>query len=204
MGRWTAIPRAVIIDSVVSANDTDGLRAGSLFGRTRAEVEHALPDREDVPCPSCRTRPHLFGVDFQGLHLARCSTCGLEFQSPRPVFEQLSDAVYGAAITHRNRPSSTPSANGNIRVSSTGWTSVCLDIDERSWTLAAGPGRSSDTRAVWDGRSMAATWSSRTGRVKQVLVCGKDSCLMLILDRCDTTWSGSIRYSSTHRTRLLS
>ncbi len=97
MGRWTAVPRAVIIESVVSANDTDGLRVGSLFGRTRAEVEHALPDREDVPCPSCRTRPHLFGVDFQGLHLARCSTCGLEFQSPRPVFEQLSDAVYGAA-----------------------------------------------------------------------------------------------------------
>lgn len=67
----------------------------SLFGRSRADVEQALPRREDVVCPLCHTTPRLFAVDFQGLHLARCRRCGLEFQSPRPLFEDLADAVYG-------------------------------------------------------------------------------------------------------------
>ena len=68
--------------------------SGSLFGRPRAEVESALPDRESVDCPLCGREPRPFGVDFQGLHLARCGACGLEFQHPRPVFEQLAAAVY--------------------------------------------------------------------------------------------------------------
>ena len=68
--------------------------SGSLFGRPRAEVEAALPDREPVDCPLCGREPRPFGVDFQGLHLARCGVCGLEFQHPRPVFEQLAAAVY--------------------------------------------------------------------------------------------------------------
>ena len=72
----------------------------SLFGRPRAEVDAALPDRESVVCPICRHEPRPFGVDFQGLHLARCSTCGLEVQHPRPVFAQLASAVYGDAY-HR-------------------------------------------------------------------------------------------------------
>ena len=67
---------------------------GSFFGRPRAEIEAALPDREPVHCPLCGREPRLFGVDFQGLHLARCGVCGLEFQHPRPVFEQLAAAVY--------------------------------------------------------------------------------------------------------------
>ena len=67
---------------------------GSLFGRPRDEVEAALPDREPVACPLCGREPRQFGVDFQGLHLARCSACGLEFQHPRPVFRQLAAAVY--------------------------------------------------------------------------------------------------------------
>ena len=71
--------------------------AKSLFGQPRAEVEAALPDREAVACPLCQTVPRPFGIDFQGLHLARCATCGLEFQHPRPIFEQLATAVYGAA-----------------------------------------------------------------------------------------------------------
>ena len=69
---------------------------GSLFGRPRAEIEAALPDREPVHCPLCGREPRQFGVDFQGLHLARCGLCGLEFQHPRPVFGQLAAAVYTA------------------------------------------------------------------------------------------------------------
>ncbi len=68
--------------------------SGSLFGRPRVEVEAALPAREPVACPLCGREPRRFGVDFQGLHLARCGACGLEFQHPRPVFEQLAAAVY--------------------------------------------------------------------------------------------------------------
>jgi hypothetical protein len=71
--------------------------ATSLFGRPRAEVEAALPDREAVACPLCGTAPRPFGLDFQGLQLARCATCHLEFQHPRPTFAQLTVAVYGAA-----------------------------------------------------------------------------------------------------------
>ena len=70
-------------------------QARSLFGRPRAEVDAALPDRESVICPICQSSPRPFGIDFQGLHLARCPTCGLEFQHPRPVFAQLASAVYG-------------------------------------------------------------------------------------------------------------
>lgn len=68
----------------------------SLFGRPRDEVEAALPDREPVDCPLCGREPRPFGVDFQGLHLARCGACRLEFQHPRPVFDQLAAAVYAA------------------------------------------------------------------------------------------------------------
>ena len=71
--------------------------AGSLFGRSQTEIDLALSQREDVTCPLCHTTPELFAVDFQGLNLARCSTCGLEFQSPRPTFGDLTRAVYGAS-----------------------------------------------------------------------------------------------------------
>ena len=43
----------------------------------------------------CGTPPRVFGADFQGFSLARCPSCELEFQSPRPVFAQLAEAVYG-------------------------------------------------------------------------------------------------------------
>lgn len=71
--------------------------AGSLFGRPREEVERALPRREAIVCPLCRTVPRRFAVDFQGLSLARCATCALEFHSPRPHFQDLATAVYGAS-----------------------------------------------------------------------------------------------------------
>ena len=66
----------------------------SLFGQSRDVVEAALPDRESVICPLCQCEPELFGIDFQGFHLARCQVCRLEFQHPRPLFDQLADAVY--------------------------------------------------------------------------------------------------------------
>ncbi len=69
----------------------------SLFGRPRAAVDAALPAREPVACPLCRRPPRPFAVDFQGFRLARCSGCGLEFQDPRPVFDELAAAVYGAS-----------------------------------------------------------------------------------------------------------
>jgi len=65
-----------------------------LFGRPRAEVEAALPEREPVRCPLCRRGPQPFAVDFQGFQLVRCPECVLEFLSPRPVFTQLSEQVY--------------------------------------------------------------------------------------------------------------
>lgn len=70
---------------------------GSLFGRSRAEVDAALSTREPVACPICHCPPRAFGVDFQGFSLARCARCGLEFQHPRPIFEELATAVYGPA-----------------------------------------------------------------------------------------------------------
>ena len=69
----------------------------SLFGKPRAAVEAALEGREPVACPLCRRPPRPFAVDFQGFRLARCAGCGLEFQSPRPVFDELAAAVYGDA-----------------------------------------------------------------------------------------------------------
>ena len=74
--------------------------ATSLFGRSRADIDRALPRRQPVVCPLCHTSPRPFAVDFQGLSLARCATCGLEFQSPRPPVEDLAKVVYGAAY-HR-------------------------------------------------------------------------------------------------------
>ena len=68
-----------------------------LFGRSRAAVEQALPRRETVVCPLCGAAPQAFAVDYQGLQLARCAKCGLQLQSPRPVFDDLVRAVYGPA-----------------------------------------------------------------------------------------------------------
>ena len=81
----------------------------SLFGRPQAEVAAALPDREPVVCPLCRETPAPLATDFQGLHLARCVGCGLQFHSPRPVLEQLAIAVYGP---HYHR---SDEANADVR-----------------------------------------------------------------------------------------
>ena len=97
---WIGTRGAVIIGGVMDVNAPRPASTASLFGRARAEVDRSLSEREDVACPLCRMSPRRFAVDYQGLHLARCASCGLEFQSPRPVFEQLVTAVYGASY-HR-------------------------------------------------------------------------------------------------------
>jgi 2-polyprenyl-3-methyl-5-hydroxy-6-metoxy-1,4-benzoquinol methylase len=74
----------------------DTVSSASLFGRPQEDVAAALPDREPVLCPLCRQRPVRFATDFQGLHLARCVSCRLQFHSPRPVLEQMATAVYGS------------------------------------------------------------------------------------------------------------
>ena len=74
---------------------------GSLFGRPRAEVDAALPDRESAVCPICRVDPPPFAFDFQGFSLARCPTCRLELHSPRP---------HGGNARHTQR---SPSARGS-------------------------------------------------------------------------------------------
>ncbi len=84
---------------------TMGEPLGSLFGRPRAEVEAAFPDRESVVCPICQVEPRRFAVDFQGLSLARCPTCRLELHSPRPTLEQMARAVYGE---HYHRADEAP------------------------------------------------------------------------------------------------
>ena len=87
-------------DKGLTVCSSDGV-SGSLFGRSRGEVSAALPDREPVPCPLCQVLPVPFATDFQGLYLARCARCGLQFHSPRPVLEQLATAVYGVEY-HRS------------------------------------------------------------------------------------------------------
>ena len=64
-----------------------------------------MPAREFVECPLCRETPKPFAVDFQGLQLSRCEKCNLEFQHPRPVFEQLTSFVYGTSyhpLSHKS------------------------------------------------------------------------------------------------------
>lgn len=66
----------------------------SLFGSDRSVIEAEIKDMEDVVCPVCGTAPKPFAVDYQGFQLCRCPSCGLQFLSPRPTFEQLADKVY--------------------------------------------------------------------------------------------------------------
>jgi SAM-dependent methyltransferase len=92
---WIATCGTVIIEPTVTPNALSSPESESLFGRPGEEVARALPEREHVVCPLCGVPPRTFAIDFQGFHLARCSACGLEFQSPRPVFDQLARSVYG-------------------------------------------------------------------------------------------------------------
>ncbi|MFC2165522.1 class I SAM-dependent methyltransferase [Acidobacteriota bacterium] len=65
-----------------------------LFGQPKTVIESELPEREVVCCPLCDLVPQVFAIDYQGFYLARCSRCKLEFHSPRPRFDQLSEKIY--------------------------------------------------------------------------------------------------------------
>jgi len=81
-------------------NPSDTAPVRSLFGGSKEDVAAALQDREAVVCPLCLRSPTPFATDFQGLYLARCHSCGLQFHSPRPLLEQLATTVYGS-LYHR-------------------------------------------------------------------------------------------------------
>src|SRR5688572_12844717 len=71
----------------------------TLFGAPRDVVDRVLTParREAVRCPICDGEPVRFGTDYQGFHLARCRRCDLQFQSPRPSFDDLAAHVYTEA-----------------------------------------------------------------------------------------------------------
>ncbi|MDP6581862.1 MAG: class I SAM-dependent methyltransferase [Vicinamibacterales bacterium] len=102
----------------------------SLFGRSREDVASALPDREPVLCPLCRRPPQRFAIDFQGLHLARCRSCGLQFHSPRPVLEQMATAVYGAAY-HRPEEAEVDARHERHYARQVARLERCLDVERR-------------------------------------------------------------------------
>jgi 2-polyprenyl-3-methyl-5-hydroxy-6-metoxy-1,4-benzoquinol methylase len=66
----------------------------SLFGSDRSVIEAEIKNMEEVLCPVCGIAPKPFAVDYQGFQLCRCPRCDLQFLSPRPTFEQLSEKVY--------------------------------------------------------------------------------------------------------------
>ena len=146
----------------------DAMKAKPLFGRPRAEVDAALPDRESVACPICRRTPRPFGVDFQGLHLARCPTCGLEFQHPRPVFAQLATAVYGGAY-HRPEEAEADRRHRGLFRRQLARLERLLPADRRT-ALDVGCGAGAFIRFArdhgWkvDGTDVVVTeWARRTG-----------------------------------------
>ncbi|MBC7910345.1 MAG: methyltransferase domain-containing protein [Pyrinomonadaceae bacterium] len=65
-----------------------------LFGSDRSVIEAEIKNMEEVECPVCGIAPKPFAVDYQGFQLCRCPQCDLQFLSPRPTFEQLSEKVY--------------------------------------------------------------------------------------------------------------
>lgn len=69
-------------------------KADSYFGKERAVSGGELKPSETVDCPLCGKPPVRFAVDYQGFQLARCASCGLQFQNPRLSFEELADKVY--------------------------------------------------------------------------------------------------------------
>jgi len=79
---------------VVTSDKMNFSSESSLFGTSRGQIDKIFQRREEVLCPLCKIKPSRFAVDFQGFTLARCSSCQLEFQNPRPVFSDLASAIY--------------------------------------------------------------------------------------------------------------
>ena len=65
-----------------------------LFGRPDTVVRAVLNQLEEVECPLCCVHPKPFAVDYQGFRLCRCPSCELQFLSPRPTVERLTESVY--------------------------------------------------------------------------------------------------------------
>ncbi|MGO8735919.1 MAG: class I SAM-dependent methyltransferase [Terriglobia bacterium] len=65
-----------------------------LFGSSASVIGTTIQDWEEITCPLCGIPPRPFARDYQGFQLCRCPACHLEFLSPRPTFEELSDHVY--------------------------------------------------------------------------------------------------------------
>jgi len=65
-----------------------------LFGTSDTVVRAVLNQLEEIECPLCHVAPLPFAVDYQGFQLCSCPSCGLQFLSPRPVVEQLTENVY--------------------------------------------------------------------------------------------------------------
>lgn len=85
----------------------------SLFGSDRSVIEAEIKNMEEVSCPVCCIAPVPFAVDYQGFQLCRCPGCGLQFQSPRPTFEQLAEKVYNE--TYHSQPESPDQLNDATR-----------------------------------------------------------------------------------------
>lgn len=66
----------------------------TFFGKAGAVTSGELRPAEEVLCPMCGISPTPFAVDYQGFTLCRCSSCGLEFVSPRLSYDELADKVY--------------------------------------------------------------------------------------------------------------
>ena len=57
-------------------------------------MRSVLNQLEEVECPLCHVAPKPFAVDYQGFQLCSCPSCGLQFLSPRPTVEQLTENIY--------------------------------------------------------------------------------------------------------------
>ena len=66
----------------------------TFFGKAKAVTSGELVPTERVLCPLCNMEPEPFAVDYQGFTLCRCSTCSLEFVTPRLSYEELAAKVY--------------------------------------------------------------------------------------------------------------
>jgi 2-polyprenyl-3-methyl-5-hydroxy-6-metoxy-1,4-benzoquinol methylase len=79
-----------------------------IFGKSREEIAKAIKSQETVLCPICSVEPTPFAVDYQGFQLCECGTCGTQFLSPRPVFEELLEVVYNDAYLDKEGSNTKP------------------------------------------------------------------------------------------------
>lgn len=86
-----------------------------LFGSPDRIVRAVLNQSETIECPLCHVLPRRFAVDYQGFQLARCPSCGLEFLSPRPTVEQLTENVYNETYFAESEPNQELNETGHYQ-----------------------------------------------------------------------------------------